>query len=145
MLFWSTTALKASFLFLFDGAFHLAPFGERISPLPPCDVSLFYHTIREIEDAVWVSPHRMIGITFVRGNSVSVYQFFKSLVDGVPLQELLETFGIDKDAAKTALLTTGDMLSEAVRATSLPNTSTIRKAVPYRRCARASAALLRQN
>ena len=72
-----------------------------------------------LEDAVWVDPCRMSGTPCFRGSRLPVQQLFDWLADGVPLDEFVEDFRIDRAAAEV-------VLSNRWRR-SLPSTS-----VPYR-------------
>ena len=56
-----------------------------------------------LEDAVWVDPQRMSGAPCFRGSRLPVQQLFDWLADGVPLDEFIEDFRIDRAAAEAVL------------------------------------------
>lgn len=61
-----------------------------------------------LEEAVWVDPGRMSGAPCFRGSRVPVQQLFDWLADGVPLEEFLVDFQIDRRAAEVVLQAAGD-------------------------------------
>ena len=52
-----------------------------------------------IDEAVWVDPERTSGAPCFRGSRVPVRQLFDWLADGVPLEEFLDDFQIDRGRA----------------------------------------------
>ena len=56
-----------------------------------------------LEDAVWVDPDRMSGAPCFRGSRLPVRQLFDWLADGVPLDEFIEEFRIDRAATEAVL------------------------------------------
>ena len=60
-----------------------------------------------LEQAVWVDPDRMSGTPCFRGSRLPVQQLFDWLADGVPLDEFVEDFRIDRAAAEVVLCTAG--------------------------------------
>ncbi|MYE83529.1 MAG: DUF433 domain-containing protein [Gammaproteobacteria bacterium] len=60
----------------------------------------------QLEDAVWVDPGRMSGVPCFRGTRLPVQQLFDWIEDGVPLDEFLRDFQVDRRAA-TAVLRAG--------------------------------------
>ena len=65
-----------------------------------------------IDEAVWVDPERMSGAPCFRGSRVPVRQLFDWLADGVPLEEFLGDFQIDRRAAEVVLQTAGTEFAE---------------------------------
>ncbi len=65
-----------------------------------------------LEDAVWVDPNRMSGAPCFRGSRLPVQQLFDWLADGVPLDEFVEDFRIDRAAAEVVLRTAGAELCD---------------------------------
>ena len=65
-----------------------------------------------IDEAVWVDPERMSGAPCFRGSRVPVRQLFDWLADGVPLDEFLGDFQIDRGAAEVVLQAAGAELAE---------------------------------
>ena len=59
-----------------------------------------------LEEAVWVDPARMSGVPCFRGTRLPVQQLFDWIEDGVPLDEFLQDFQVDRRAA-TAVLRAG--------------------------------------
>ena len=53
-----------------------------------------------LEEAVWVDPDRMGGAPCFRGSRLPVQHLFDWLADGVPLDEFVEEFRIDRGAAE---------------------------------------------
>ena len=60
-----------------------------------------------LEQAVWVDPDRMSGAPCFRGSRLPVQQLFDWLADGVTLDEFVEDFGVDRQAAETVLRAAG--------------------------------------
>ena len=60
-----------------------------------------------LEDAVWVDLGRMSGAPCFRGSRLPVQQLFDWLADGVPLNEFIEDFRIDRTAAEAMLRAAG--------------------------------------
>ena len=56
-----------------------------------------------LEEAVWVDPQRMSGAPCFRGSRLPVQQLFDWLADGVSLDEFIEDFRIDREAAEAVL------------------------------------------
>ena len=56
-----------------------------------------------LEEAVWVDPDRMSGAPCFRGNRLPVQQLLDWLADGVPLDDFVEEFRIDRRAAEAVL------------------------------------------
>ena len=69
-----------------------------------------------LEDAVWVDPDRMSGAPCFRGSRLPVQQLFDWLADGVPLDEFIEDFRIDRAAAEAVLRTAGAHLCQCLSA-----------------------------
>ena len=65
-----------------------------------------------LEEAVWVDPDRMSGTPCFRGSRLPVQQLFDWLADGVPLDEFIEEFRIDRGAAEAILRAAGTEFSE---------------------------------
>lgn len=65
-----------------------------------------------LEDAVWVDPDRMSGAPCFRGSRLPVQQLFDWLADGVPLEEFIEDFRIDRAAAQAVLRAAGAQLCQ---------------------------------
>ena len=65
-----------------------------------------------LEDAVWVDPNRMSGAPCFRGSRLPVQQLFDWLADGVPLDEFVEDFRIDRAAAEVVLRAAGAELCD---------------------------------
>ena len=59
-----------------------------------------------LEEAVWIDPARMSGVPCFRGTRLPVQQLFDWIEDGVPLDEFLQDFQVDRRAA-TAVLRAG--------------------------------------
>ena len=66
----------------------------------------------DIEDAVWVHPHRKNGTPCFRDTSIPIVELFQWLHDDHTLDEYLKTVPVDPGAAETVLLTASYMLSE---------------------------------
>lgn len=64
-----------------------------------------------MEEAVWVDPDRMSGAPCFRGSRLPVQHLFDWLADGVPLDEFVEEFRIDRRAAEAVLRAAGAELS----------------------------------
>ena len=60
-----------------------------------------------LDQAVWVDPDRMSGAPCFRDSRLPVQQLFDWLADGVSLDEFVEDFGIDRQAAETVLRAAG--------------------------------------
>ena len=65
-----------------------------------------------LEEAVWVDPDRMSGAPCFRGSRLPVQQLFDWLADGVPLDEFVEEFRIDRRAAEAVLRAAGARFSD---------------------------------
>ena len=65
-----------------------------------------------LEEAVWIDPDRMSGTPCFRGSRLPVQQLFDWLADGVPLDEFVEDFRIDRRAAEAVLRAAGTEFSE---------------------------------
>ena len=65
-----------------------------------------------LEEAVWVDPDRMSGAPCFRGSRLPVQQLFDRLADGVPLDEFVEEFRIDRRAAEAVLRAAGAQFSD---------------------------------
>ena len=63
-----------------------------------------------LEDAVWVDHRRMSGAPCFRDSRLPVQQLFDWLADGVPLDEFVEDFRIDRAAAEVVLRAAGAAL-----------------------------------
>ena len=69
-----------------------------------------------LEQAVWVDPGRMSGAPCFRGSRLPIQQLFDWLADGVPLDDFVRDFRIDRRAAAAVLLAAGQVLcTTAVR------------------------------
>ena len=64
-----------------------------------------------LEEAVWVDPERMSGVPCFRGSRLPVQQLFDWLADGVPLDEFIKDFQIDRRAAEAILRAAGTEFS----------------------------------
>ena len=64
-----------------------------------------------LKEAVWVDPDRMSGAPCFRGSRLPVQHLFDWLADGVPLDEFMEEFRIDRRAAEAVLRAAGAELS----------------------------------
>ena len=51
---------------------------------------------RPLEEAVWIDPRRMSGVPRFRGTRLSVQQLFDWIGDGIPLNEFLCDFKVDR-------------------------------------------------
>ena len=60
-----------------------------------------------LEQAVWVDPGRMSGAPCFRGSRLPIQQLFDWLADGVPLDDFVRDFRIDRRAAAAVLLAAG--------------------------------------
>lgn len=65
-----------------------------------------------LEDAVWVDLRRMSGAPCFRDSRLPVQQLFDWLADGVPLDEFVEDFRIDRAAAEVVLRAAGAALCQ---------------------------------
>ena len=63
-----------------------------------------------LEQAVWVDPGRMSGAPCFRGSRLPIQQLFDWLADGVPLDDFVRDFRIDRRAAAAVLRTAGQAL-----------------------------------
>ena len=63
-----------------------------------------------LEQAVWVDPGRMSGAPCFRGSRLPIQQLFDWLADGVPLDDFVREFRIDRHAATAVLLAAGQAL-----------------------------------
>ena len=63
-----------------------------------------------LDQAVWVDPARMSGAPCFRGSRLPVQQLFDWLADGVPLDEFVAEFCVDRDAAAAVLLAAGNAI-----------------------------------
>ena len=57
----------------------------------------------QLEEAVWVDPARMSGVSCFRGTRLPVQQLFDWIEDGVPVDEFLRDFQIDPRAVAAVL------------------------------------------
>lgn len=60
-----------------------------------------------LAEAVWVDPDRMSGAQCFRGSRLPVQHLLDWLADGVPLDEFVEEFRIDRRAAEAVLRAAG--------------------------------------
>ncbi len=65
-----------------------------------------------IDEAVWVDPDRLSGAPCFRGSRLPVQQLFDWLADGVSLDEFIEDFKIDRQAAEAVLRAAGAEFSD---------------------------------
>jgi len=65
------------------------------------------HDVMPLDQAVWVDPDRMSGAPCFRGSRLPVQQLFDWLADGVSLDEFIEDFKIDRQAAEAVLPAAG--------------------------------------
>ncbi len=65
------------------------------------------HDVMPLDRAVWVDPDRMSGTPCFRGSRLPVQQLFDWLADGVSLDEFIEDFKIDRQAAEMVLRAAG--------------------------------------
>ena len=63
-----------------------------------------------LEQAVWIDPGRMSGAPCFRGSRPPVEQLFDWLADGVPLDDFVREFRIDRRAATAVLRADGQAL-----------------------------------
>lgn len=63
-----------------------------------------------LEQAVWIDPGRMSGAPCFRGSRLPVQQLFDWLADGVPLDDFVREFRIDRRAAIAVLRTASQAL-----------------------------------
>ena len=63
-----------------------------------------------LEQAVWVDPGRMSGAPCFRGSRLPIEQLFDWLADGVPLDDFVRDFRIDRRAAAAVPLAAGQAL-----------------------------------
>ena len=63
-----------------------------------------------LEQAVWVDPGRMSGAPCFRGSRLPIQQLFDWLADGVPLDDFVRDFRVDRRAATAVLLAAGQIL-----------------------------------
>ena len=64
-----------------------------------------------LEEAVWVDPDRMSGAPCFRGSRLPVQHLFDWLADGVPLDDFVGEFRIDRRAAEAVLRAAGAQLA----------------------------------
>lgn len=57
----------------------------------------------QLAEAVWVDPARMSGVPCFRGTRLPVQQLFDWIEDGVPLDEFLRDFQVDRRAVAAVL------------------------------------------
>ena len=72
-----------------------------------------------LEEAVWVDPERMSGVPCFRGSRLPIQQLFDWLADGVPLDEFIKDFQIDRRAAEAILRAAGTEFSELCAKTAI--------------------------
>ena len=77
-----------------------------------------------VDEAVWVDPGRMSGAPCFRGSRLPVQQLFDWLADGVPLDEFVEDFRIDRRAAEAVLRAAGAGFAEQTAMTGAVRPST---------------------
>ena len=70
------------------------------------------HDVMPLDEAVWVDPDRMSGAPCFRGSRLPVQQLFDWLADGVSLDEFIEDFKIDRQAAEAVLRAAGAEFSD---------------------------------
>ena len=70
------------------------------------------HDVMALDEAVWVDPDRMSGAPCFRGSRLPVQQLFDWLADGVSLDEFIEDFKIDRQAAAAVLRAAGAEFSD---------------------------------
>ena len=63
-----------------------------------------------LEQAVWVDPGRMSGAPCFRGSRLPIQQLFDWLADGVPLDDFVRDFRIDRRAATAVLFAAGQAI-----------------------------------
>ena len=63
-----------------------------------------------LEQAVWIDPGRMSGAPCFRGSRLPVGHLFDWLADGVPLDDFVREFRIDRRAAAAVLRAAGQAL-----------------------------------
>lgn len=56
-----------------------------------------------LRDAVWIDPARMSGAPCFRGTRVPVSHLFDWIDDGVPLDDFISEFDVERNAAETVL------------------------------------------
>lgn len=57
----------------------------------------------QLRDAVWIDPARMSGAPCFRGTRIPVSHLFDWIDDGVPLEDFISEFAVNRDAALTVL------------------------------------------
>lgn len=57
----------------------------------------------QLRDAVWIDPARMSGAPCFRGTRIPVSHLFDWIDDGVPLDDFISEFEVDRDAVSTVL------------------------------------------
>lgn len=57
----------------------------------------------QLRDAVWIDPARMSGAPCFRGTRIPVSHLFDWIDDGVPLDDFISEFEVNRDAALTVL------------------------------------------
>ena len=57
----------------------------------------------QLRDAVWIDPARMSGAPCFRGTRIPVSHLFDWMDDGVPLDDFISEFEVNRDAALTVL------------------------------------------
>ncbi|MDE0023873.1 MAG: DUF433 domain-containing protein [Spirochaetaceae bacterium] len=70
------------------------------------------HDVMPLDQAVWVDPDRMSGVPCFRGSRLPVQQLFDWLADGVSLDEFIEDFKVDRQAAEAVLRAAGAALAD---------------------------------
>ena len=70
------------------------------------------HDVMPLYQAVWVDPDRMSGVPCFRGSRLPVQQLFDWLAGGVSLDEFIEDFKIDRQAAEAVLRAAGAALAD---------------------------------
>ena len=84
-----------------------------------------------LEQAVWVDPGRMSGAPCFRGSRLPIQQLFDWLADGVPLDDFVRDFRIDRRAAAAVLLAAGQALcTTAAQRQAAPGKATSAPATP---------------
>ncbi|MDE0027159.1 MAG: DUF433 domain-containing protein [Spirochaetaceae bacterium] len=57
----------------------------------------------QLGDAVWIDPARMSGAPCFRGTRIPVSHLFDWIDDGVPLDDFISEFEVNRDAALAVL------------------------------------------
>ena len=68
-----------------------------------------------LEEATWVNPKRFSGDPCFRPYRLPIHHLFDWLAAGIPLQEYLDTFEVDRCAAAGVILAASEKLSDHLK------------------------------